>query len=53
MHKLDKFLARLTPKERTLALLLLETILTRKWEKLDLKKLAGYKDIYRVRKGDI
>jgi mRNA-degrading endonuclease RelE of RelBE toxin-antitoxin system len=53
MRKLEKFLKRLSSKERELAIVLIEAILARKWEKLNLKRLAGYKDIYRVRKGSM
>ncbi len=52
MRKLEKFLKKLTPKEREAVVLLLEGIISRQWEQLDLKRLTGHKDVYRVRKGN-
>jgi len=53
MDKIEKALRRLTPKERAVLKIILERILSGEWRWLDVKKLKGREDIYRVRKGDI
>lgn len=51
MDKIEKALKKLSPKERKQFGQLLLLIKQGKLEKLDVKKLSGHKDIYRVRKG--
>jgi len=53
MDKITKALKKLSPKEKKQVKKLLLLIQNNSWETLDIKKLKGYKDIYRVRKGDI
>ncbi len=53
MPKLEKLLRKLTKEEQGMVLYILPKFLERKWDKFDLKKLKGHKDIYRVRKGNI
>ncbi len=53
MDKVSKFLQRLILKERKVAELTIEKICTREWKDLDIKRLTGQNDMYRVRKGDI
>ncbi|MEK7645186.1 MAG: hypothetical protein AAB391_02620 [Patescibacteria group bacterium] len=51
MHKIDKFLAKLEEKQRGRILLIIAQIKSRNFVGLDLKKLKGGLDIYRVRSG--
>ena len=53
MDRNQKFLKRLTDKELATVANVLQKLLIRDTEKLDIKKLAGYRDIYRVRIGNI
>ena len=53
MNKIDKFLIKLLPKERNEILNVLSVIMSGSFEGMDIKKLKGEKDIYRVRKGRI
>ena len=53
MDRNQKFLKRLTEKELTAVENTLQKLLIRDTEKLDIKKLTGYRDIYRVRIGNI
>lgn len=49
--ELEKFLAKVTPKEKKVLDVLIGKILAHKLETLDIKKLTGHDDIFRVRKG--
>ena len=53
MPSLKKLLSRFNRKEREIIELLIEKIISRHWDNLDIKKLKGYYDIFRLRKGDI
>ena len=53
MTHLEKFLAKLAPKEQAVIFAIIERILAFDFNGLDIKKLKGYADTYRVRKGDI
>ncbi len=53
MNKLQKFLSKLGHKERLGAHELIERILARNFEGLDVTKLKGVENLFRVRKGDI
>ncbi len=49
--ELEKFLAKVTSKEKKILADLLQKILENKLENLDIKKLSGYDDVFRIRKG--
>jgi mRNA-degrading endonuclease RelE of RelBE toxin-antitoxin system len=53
MDKNQKFLKRLTAKEFELIQEVLEKLSVRDVEGLDIKKLVGYRDVFRVRVGSI
>ena len=53
MDKIEKTLAKLTAKERERVKHVLEQLKRRNVQGLNIKKLKGSDDIYRVRKGDI
>jgi len=53
MPSLKKLLSRFNRKEGEIIELLIEKIISRNWDNLDIKKLKGYRDIFRLRKGDI
>jgi mRNA-degrading endonuclease RelE of RelBE toxin-antitoxin system len=53
MDKISKALKKLTEKERRLIRDILQKINSGKLKGLDLKKLVGREDIFRVRKGDL
>jgi mRNA-degrading endonuclease RelE of RelBE toxin-antitoxin system len=53
MDKVTKALKKLTPKERKTIDTILEKIVNKSFESLDIKALKGYKNIYRVRKESI
>lgn len=51
MDKIEKALAKLMPQERKIFRDLLIDVKTGRFENLDIKKLKGRADIFRVRKG--
>ena len=53
MDRNQKFLKRLSDKEFVAVEKTLQQILIRDTTDLDIKKLSGYRDIYRVRHGNI
>ncbi|MEK7086645.1 MAG: type II toxin-antitoxin system RelE/ParE family toxin [Patescibacteria group bacterium] len=53
MPNLKKILSKFSKGERKIIEGLIETISSLNWNKLDVKKLKGHQDIFRVRKGDI
>ena len=53
MTKLEKFLSKLAARERVVILPIIERILRLDLRGLDVKKLKGIDDVYRVRKGDV
>ena len=53
MPSLKKLLSRFNRKEREIIELMIGKIISRNWDNLDIKKLKGYHDIFRLRKGDI
>lgn len=53
MDKISKALKKITAKEREAVKALLLKIISRDFNNLDIKKLKGREDIYRVRKGKI
>ncbi len=53
MDKIEKALAKLTEKEREVVQSILQKLSRGKLEDLDIKRLKGRNDIFRIRKGDI
>lgn len=53
MLGLKKLLSKFNREERKIIEGLIESIISLKWNNLDVKKLKGYQNIFRVRKGDI
>ena len=53
MDKIQKFLLKLTKKERALIRKILGDILILNLQNYDLKPLKGYKGFFRLRKGDV
>jgi mRNA-degrading endonuclease RelE of RelBE toxin-antitoxin system len=53
MDRNQKFLKRLSDKEFNAVEKILQQILIRDTTDLDIKKLSGYRDIYRIRHGNI
>lgn len=53
MDKIGKALRKLTPKERKTIKEILTKLKNQQLNNLDLKKLKGQNDIFRVRKGEI
>jgi mRNA-degrading endonuclease RelE of RelBE toxin-antitoxin system len=52
MNKIDKYLHKLPPKEREMLNILIDQIECCDLINLDIKKLKGYFNSYRVRKGN-
>jgi mRNA-degrading endonuclease RelE of RelBE toxin-antitoxin system len=53
MDRINKELAKLSPKERALVKDIVAQLKTGSFSKLDVRKLKGYEHMYRVRKGKI
>lgn len=53
MPRLEKCLKKLGARERQTAIALFELLARRNWRGLDLKKLKGYSNVDRVRKGNL
>lgn len=53
MDRNQKFIKRLSPAERQKIISVLENILSGKTDNLDIKKLTGHQDIFRVRVGSV
>lgn len=53
MPNLKKLLSRFDEEERKIIEFLIEKIVSLNWENLNIKKLRGYEDIFRVRRGKI
>ena len=51
MNKIDKYIRKLSPKDRSAILEILEQLSQGVIPGLDLKKLKGYENRFRVRKG--
>ncbi|MCR4278798.1 MAG: type II toxin-antitoxin system mRNA interferase toxin, RelE/StbE family [bacterium] len=51
--QIQKFLRKLSDKERRVITRLIEMIVLGKLTGLDVKKLQGSQDVFRIRKGDI
>lgn len=53
MDKISKALNKLTVKEKEKIKDIIETLQSGRFDNLDIKKLKGRSDIFRVRKGDL
>lgn len=53
MQKYLKFLKKLDPKERERLLAIIDQLASNNFEGLDLSKMQGYSNMFRVRKGRI
>ncbi len=53
MDKISKALQKLAPKEKKIAKRILAKLKEKSLAGFDIKKLKGYNDIYRIRKGKI
>lgn len=53
MNKIEKFLSRLTSEERGRVAGVVESIISGEYTSYDLKRLKGYKNVYRIRIGTI
>ena len=53
MAKIEKFLRRLSFGERRIAKDTLVKLLSGEFHGLDIKKIKGYKNLYRIRKGNL
>ena len=53
MPDLGELLSRFNRKERKVLEFLIDKAVSFEWRGLDIKKLKGYQDIYRIRKGDL
>jgi len=53
MPNLKKLLSKFDKEERKITEFLIEKIISLNWRNLNIKKLKGYQDIFRVRKGKI
>ena len=53
MPKLEKLLKKFDLKQRKELEIIIKRIISLNWRDLDIKKLKGYGDIFRVRKGNL
>ena len=53
MPSLKKLLSKFSKEERKVLERLIEEVVSLRWRGLDIKKLKGYQDVFRVRKGDL
>ncbi len=53
MPTLKKLLSKFNKEDRVFLEFLIEKIISMRWHGLDIKKLQGYDDIFRLRKGRI
>jgi len=53
MPSLKKLLSKFSAGEREVVEVLIEAVISLKWRGLDIKKLKGHRNAFRVRKGDI
>ncbi len=53
MPDLKKLLSKFTKKEREVIESIIKTIISLRWDNLDVKKLKGHQNIFRVRKGKL
>lgn len=53
MDKIDKALSKLTFKEKERMKDIIKALQLGRFDNMDIKKLKGFKDIFRVRKGEL
>ena len=53
MPRLEKLLSKLGREERAVIEPFIEAIISLNWRGLDIRKLKGYKNFFRLRKGEI
>ncbi|MEK7187373.1 MAG: type II toxin-antitoxin system RelE/ParE family toxin [Patescibacteria group bacterium] len=53
MPSLKKLLSKFTEEERKILETVIASIISLRWEVLDIKKLKGYQNVFRVRKGSL
>jgi len=53
MPDLKRLFSRFNKEEREILIFLIEKIISLNWRGLDVKKLRGYQNIFRIRKGKI
>ena len=53
MSNLSKLLSKFNEKERKAIELSIKKVISLQWRGLDIKKLKGYQDIFRLRKGNL
>ena len=53
MDKIEKALAKLSPKEREQTKTIFKELQAKRFKNLDIKKLKGRDDIFRVRRGSL
>ena len=53
MDKIDKALSRLTFKEKERMKDIIKALQLGRFDNMDIKKLKGFKDVFRVRKGEL
>lgn len=53
MPTLKKLLSKFNQEDRKILEFLIDKIISLNWQGLDIKKLQGYQDIFRLRKGKI
>ncbi len=53
MPNLKKLLSKFSKRERKAIESLIEAVVSLNWKSLDVKKLKGHQNFFRVRKGDI
>lgn len=52
MDRIEKFLSKRTEKERSILMAAINLIARNEWNGLDVKKLKGFKKLFRVRVGN-
>mgnify|MGYP001588520449 CR=1 FL=1 len=53
MPSIKKLISKFSKEERKVLERLIEEVVSLRWRGLDIKKLKGYQDVFRVRKGDL
>ena len=53
MPTLKKLLSRFSAEDRKILESLIERVFSLNWENLDIKKLKGYQNVFRLRKGEL
>ncbi|MDP3764631.1 MAG: hypothetical protein Q8Q95_03355 [bacterium] len=53
MPRLKKLLSKFNKEERRIIEILIKRVISLDWRNLDIKKLSGHQNIFRIRKGKI